>query len=106
MKKIILCISTVLLLFTLIPTQLKAVSDSDTPLKSPTESVESAKADILVARLAEIDKLDKSTMSSAEKKDLRKEVRDIKRTLSEMGDGVYLSVGALILVIVLLVLLL
>lgn len=106
MKKIILCISTVLLLFTLIPTQLKATSDADNPLKSPTESVESAKADVLIARLAEIDAMDKSTMTSAEKKDLRKEVREIKSTLSEIGGGVYLSVGALILVIVLLVLIL
>ena len=106
MKKIILCISTVLLFFTLIPTQLKASSDADTPSKPATEMVESANADILIARLAEIDAMDKSNMSSSEKKDLRKEVREIKTTLAAIGGGVYLSVGALILVIVLLVLLL
>ena len=106
MKKIVLCISTLLLLFTLIPTQLKAVPDSEAPVKPSTEFVESVDAEILIARLAEIDAMDKSNLSSSEKKDLRKEVREIKSTLATLGGGVYLSVGALILVIVLLVLLL
>lgn len=62
---------------------------------------------VLLDRLAEIQSLDKSGMSRLEKKALRKEARSIKKSLREFsGGGVYLSVGALLLVILLLVLLL
>ena len=50
--------------------------------------------------------MDKSKMSSPEKRQLRKEVRTIKSTLNVLGEGVYLSVGAIIIIILLLILLL
>ena len=106
MKKLTLCIATVLLLFTLIPTQLKAVADNDPAAKPSTETVMTAETIALLARIDEIKDMDKSNLTSAQKKDLRKELRQIKQTLALTGPGIYLSVGALILVIVLLVLLL
>lgn len=95
-----------LLFLAFVPIQLKAGTDIDPPVKDLTETFESSDADVLLARLNEIDGLDKSNLTSSEKKDLRKEVREIKNTLELNGNGVYLSVGALILVIVLLILLL
>jgi hypothetical protein len=45
-------------------------------------------------------------MKSSEKKALRKEVRAIKSELAATGNGVYFSVGAIIIIILLLILLL
>jgi uncharacterized protein YfkK (UPF0435 family) len=71
------------------------------------ETVKSEKANVLTARLEVINAMDKSNLSSSEKKTLRKEVRAIKKELKAMGSGgVYLSVGALLLVIILLIILL
>jgi len=65
-----------------------------------------AEAELLIKRLEEIKAMDKSNMSRAEKKALRKEVKEIKSTLKATGQGVYLSVGAIIIIILLLILLL
>jgi hypothetical protein len=67
---------------------------------------ESAKAEALLKRLDEINELDKSKMTSREKRQLRKEVKTIKKDLKELSGGVYLSVGAVIIIILLLILLL
>jgi hypothetical protein len=45
-------------------------------------------------------------MKSAEKKSMRKEVKAINHRLHSIGGGVYLSVGAVILIVVLLIVLL
>jgi hypothetical protein len=50
--------------------------------------------------------MNKSELKSAEKKSLRKEVKSINHRLREIGGGVYISVGALILIVILLVILL
>lgn len=57
-------------------------------------------------RLEEIRALDTSTLSRAEKKALRREVREIKKELAAISGGVYLSVGAILLIALLLILLL
>lgn len=74
--------------------------------KEPLQT-ESAEAQVLINRLEEIKTMDKSDMKSSQKRVLRKEVRSIKKTLTEMkGGGVYLSVGAIIIIVLLLILLL
>ncbi|PTB97522.1 hypothetical protein C9994_02665 [Marivirga lumbricoides] len=70
------------------------------------KKIESAEVKLLLTRLDEIRNMDKSDMSSSEKKELRKEVRSIKRELKATGGGIYLSAGALIIIILLLILLL
>ncbi|TVQ86243.1 MAG: hypothetical protein EA393_12460 [Bacteroidetes bacterium] len=135
MKKITLWFAIAALFFALNPTQLKAESDAElssikpakTELKliAPTETskaliavteaemsmvtsaeaVETAYANALMDRLNEINEMDKSAMSSSEKNDLRKEVRAIQKEQRPTG-GVYISVGAAILIVLLLILLL
>ena len=73
---------------------------------TPTSPEAKAEAERLIKRLEEIKAMDKSNMSRAEKKALRKEVKDIRATLKSTGNGVYLSVGAIIIIILLLILLL
>ncbi len=73
------------------------------PASSTTEP---ARADVLLQRLEVIKGMNKSEMSRLEKKGLRKEVKAIKKEMKVISGGVYLSVGAIIIVILLLILLL
>lgn len=65
-----------------------------------------AEVKVMLNRLEEIKKMDKSELTSSERKSLRKEVRAIKTNLKSTGNGVYLSVGAIIIIILLLIILL
>jgi hypothetical protein len=58
---------------------------------------------ILLDRLSEIQSTDKSDLSFNEKRNLRKEEREIKTTLNRDYGGVYISVGAFIVIILLLI---
>ncbi|MDP4284566.1 MAG: hypothetical protein Q8891_09090 [Bacteroidota bacterium] len=71
-----------------------------------TTTPASANTNALVLRLNEIKNMDKTNMSSSEKKALRKELHTMKREVKKSNGGVYLSVGAIIIIILLLILLL
>jgi len=73
-------------------------------MKSVTPTEETAIANS-VARLHEIEQMDKSKLTKQERKSLRKEVRDIRASTKHTGGGVYISAGALLIVILLLILL-
>lgn len=104
MKKLTIFIVGVFLTLTFIPAPLKAGIEA---IAAPASSKsQSAEASALIGRLNDINGLDKSKLSSSEKKELRKEVRSTKKKLKEMNGGVYLSVGAIILIIILLIILL
>jgi hypothetical protein len=108
MKKITFCVMAMFLSLAFYPLQSNAAATKDVApttmvVSAPQESVE-YKA--LLSRLDEIEKMDKSDMKSSEKRVLRKEVRSIKQQLHEMGGYVYVSVGALILIALLLIILL
>jgi biopolymer transport protein ExbD len=70
--------------------------------QTPTET----KAQVLNNRLIELNETDKSKLSRPDRKQLRKEVQSIKQQLAELDGGIYLSVGALILILILLIILL
>ncbi|KGO87878.1 hypothetical protein [Flavobacterium suncheonense] len=69
-------------------------------------NTEAQRAERLINRLEEIKNMDRSTLTPAEKRELRKEVKTIKTELKAAKGGVYLSVGAIIIIILLLILLL
>lgn len=60
----------------------------------------------LLNRLYQIDKMDKSNLKSYEKRKLRIEIRSIKSQLRAPGGGLYISAGAVILIVILLIILL
>jgi hypothetical protein len=61
----------------------------------------------LETRLHEIEAMDIKSMSRTERRTLRKEVRAIEKEMKTMANnGVYISVGALIIIILLLILIL
>jgi hypothetical protein len=77
---------------------------TETPVPVPTETPE-AKVARLTERLEEIKAMDHKGMTRAEKKALRKEVRNIKEEVAAVSGGVYISVGAIIIILLLLILL-
>lgn len=105
---------TAFLLLFAIPQQLKAETDQKTVSTTVSTTASSAETNAMFVRLNEIKAMDMTTLSSSEKKDLRKELRGIKKELSKSestsiqgtNGGVYLSVGAIIIIVLLLILLL
>lgn len=108
MKKLTLCLMTAFMLLTIIPTQLKAEKEA-TPVSSPaTKPAESAattaEVNAIMARLKEIKAMDMSKLSAAEKKELRKEVRQERVRIRSHG-VIYITGGTLLLIIILIILL-
>lgn len=91
---------------TLLPLQSSASTTTAPSGVVVPKPAESAEAKTLELRLNEINAMDKSNLKSAEKKNLRKEVKSINHKMRDIGGGVYLSVGAIILILILLIVLL
>lgn len=106
MKKLTLCIMAAFFMLAVIPAQLSAATEPTTTAIAATKPTDSEIAVALTARLDEIKNMDKTGLSPSEKKELRQEVRSIKSQLKDIGKGVYLSVGAIIIIVLLLILLL
>jgi hypothetical protein len=106
MKKIVLCVMVTFLSLTILPLQSFASTTEEPSSLVAPKPAESAEAKTLELRLTEINAMDMSKLKSSEKKNLRKEVRSIKKELRDVGGGVYFSAGALILIIILLIVLL
>lgn len=92
-----------ILLTLVIPFTSNAVVEKPDPAN---EAANKAEVQRLENRLNEIKAIDHKSLSKSERKALRKEVREIKREVNAISGGVYISVGALILIILLLILLL
>jgi hypothetical protein len=108
MKKLTLCLTFFSLLVLTVPVQLKAVTMYANPIEGDSASaVEIALVNTLSARLDEIALIDKASLPRSERRALKKEVRSINKQLKAANSGgVYISVGALLIVIILLILLL
>lgn len=106
MKKLAICLMMTCLSLTLIPIQLNATTKSEPSSVPAPKPAESPEVKALELRLNEINAMDKSKMKSAEKKTLRKEVKTINHKMRDIGGGIYLSAGAVILIVILLVVLL
>lgn len=78
-----------------------AANESPATRKENTTNVTSEQ---LTNRLLEIRNMDKSQLTRSEKRELRKEVKEIRR--ERKSNGVYLSVGAIIIIALLLIILL
>jgi len=63
----------------------------------------SAEVRVMLDRLNEIKEMDKSSLTRAERKELRKEVRTIKKAVR--GSGLYISTGAIIIILLLIIIL-
>lgn len=108
MKKITFCVMAIFLSLTFYPLQSDATpaKKAVTTTLVATNPVQTDETKALLKRIDEIDKMDKSDLKSSEKKALRKEVRTIKKQLEETDGYIYISVGAVVLIVLLIVILL
>ena len=76
--------------------------------KNKTEMTAEQKVQLkrITDRVEEIRDMDKSNLTKSDRKELRKELRELKKQARAMGGGFYLSVGAIIIIILLLILIL
>ena len=74
--------------------------------KNKTELTEAQRERLaeIEARVDEIKGMDFSMMSKDEKKDIRMELREMKEEAKREGGGVYISVGAIIIILLILIL--
>ena len=76
------------------------------PIHTSTESNEiPPEIREMIDRLNEIKNMDKSSLARLEKKELRKEVRAIKKSVRASGNGIYISSGAIIIILLLIIIL-
>lgn len=78
---------------------------TSTAANANSEAIKEANLVRIKARIEEIRDMDKSTLTSADRKALRKELRLLGKEARNNG-GIYLSVGAIIIIILLLILIL
>jgi predicted PurR-regulated permease PerM len=71
----------------------------------PTTVTAEQRVKQLENRLEEIHAMDMNKLSRSEKRALRTEVKTIKKEMKAISGGVYLSVGAIILIVLLIILL-
>ena len=91
---------------TFLPIQSNAAASKPSSSLVDPKSAEAAEVKAIELRLNEINAMDKSNMKASEKKSLRKEVKSMNHKLREVSGGIYISVGAVILIVVLLIILL
>lgn len=103
MKKIIYALMLVFVLG--VSANTVSASENEKP-KTELTAEQKAQLDKIVSRVEEIRKMDKSNLTRAEKKALRKELREMKEQARVLDRGVYLSVGAIIIIILLLIIIL
>jgi hypothetical protein len=105
MKKLPIYLMMIVLSLSVLPTTMSAKEKNPTAITAIPKEVP-AEVKVMINRLEEIKAMDKSSMTRVEKKELRKEVKEIKANLKSSNSGVYLSVGAIIIIVLLLILLL
>jgi len=106
MKKITLSLITAMLMLSMIPSHAAEVVKPITAATVLADEATSNEIKALIVRVNEINAMDKSALSSSERKALRKEMREAKRTVNHThGSTIYISGGLLVLIIVLIILL-
>lgn len=78
---------------------------SDKPASEMTEQ-QKLRLQHITSRVEEIKEMDKSTLSRAEKKEIKNELVSMKKEAKALNGGVYLSVGAIIIILLVLILIL
>lgn len=83
------------------------VMAANTPPETPLTEAQQARVNELIKRVEAIKSINRSELSKVERKNLRKELKSINAEAKAIrGQGVYISLGALIVAALLLILLL
>jgi cell division protein FtsB len=95
-----------ILLFTLSAFTLPSFANERTPVKKEITADEQLELNNITTRVNEIKALDKSALSKADKKALKKEVKELKKRADFLNQNVTLSLGAIIIILLLLIIIL
>jgi len=117
MKKLTFGLMTAFMLFLFFPNQMNAETKTSKKTTTTIVALKTDEINTMIVRLKEIKAMDFSTMKPVERKELRKEVRSIRSQLKEnsnstyaattnSGHGLYISLGAAIIIALLLIILL
>ena len=104
MKKTALCLMITLMSFIAFPNSIMATETTSPALVENTEEIPE-EIKVMLDRLDEIKDMDKSALNRIEKKALRKEVRTIKKDIRASGNGLYISSGAIIIILLVIIIL-
>ena len=102
MRKKVLYLMIATLSVIMVPNTMVA-SEKTTSTSNANTTEASAEVRVMLERLNEIKEMDKSSLTRAERKELRKEVRTIKKAVR--GSGLYISTGAIIIILLLIIIL-
>ena len=98
-------LTRIIALFVMIALSSPSFAATNSTLRDSTADY--VRAEQIMNRLTVIQSMDLSSLSPAERKDLRKELNGLNREARNSGNtGIYLSIGAIIVIILLLILLL
>ena len=104
MKKLAYSLSVLMLFVSVVPSA-KAKKDEPEPNKKELSSEDQARLDELDDRFLEIKAMDFKAMEKSERKEVRKELREINKESKDLGGGVYISTGAIIIILLLILIL-
>ena len=104
MKKTVLVVFVCMLSMVAMPTTALANENNPAPITAVTEEIP-AEVKVLLDRIDEIKAMDKRGLERSERRALRKEVRAIKKNLRASGNGIYISSGAIIIILLLIIIL-
>jgi tetrahydromethanopterin S-methyltransferase subunit B len=115
MKNLTLGLMTAFMLFLFFPSQMNAETKTGKKSTTTVVALKTEEINAKIDRLKEIKAMKFSTLKPAERKELRKEVRSIRNELRAAGNsnnagtthhGLYISLGAAIIIALLLIILL
>ena len=102
-KKAIFIIAIILSNFSI--NNLNAKSLNETAPLTQTEISAKQNSSILINRINEINAMDKSKLSKKEKTQLKSELKRMKAQVNNTRNGIYISTGAVLLIILIIILL-
>jgi hypothetical protein len=104
MKKIAYSLSLLMLFLSFVPSAISKEKEPE-PNKKTLSPEDQARLDQLENRFLEIKAMDFSSMKKSERKEVRKELREINKESKGLGGGVYISTGAIIIILLLILIL-
>lgn len=97
--------SAIVLLFLLASSPVTLAKDKSPVREAKTTELTAAESQLLINRLEEIEKMDLKSLPRSERKALKKEVREIESSLKSANGGIYLSTGAIIIILLIIIIL-
>ncbi len=82
----------------------KAATENSAVLTKTENKLSAEEIAVLTARVETIRNMDKSAMTSLEKRELRKEMKGIKENVRKSGEIIYISGGTLLIIILIIIL--